>query len=160
MKKVTAENYRKERWYPRVIGAVSEILAEGDVVTPVEVFIRLNLLRRKDLEDWRFRRIPYLEKIIQCNLSNANRILRVLRLHAVDRSLKPSPTGYMKWGKGRRRIHLRFSKTGDLNLEAAFSTHFISSRLTSHKDRNKGAALPPETDSAASKQLSDIDSHL
>lgn len=127
----------------------------------MEVFIRLNLLRRKDLEDWRFRRIPYLEKVIQCNLSNANRILRVLRLHAVDRSLKPSPTGYMKWGKGgRRRIHLRFSKTGDPNLEAAFSTHFISSRLTSHKERNKGAALPPETDSAASEQLSDIDSHL
>lgn len=62
MKKVTAEDYRKEKWYSRAVGAVSEILAEGDVVTPVEVFIRLNLLRRKDLEDWRFRRIPYLEK--------------------------------------------------------------------------------------------------
>ncbi len=139
MKKVTAGNYKKDKWYPRVVRAVSEILADGDVVAPVEVFIRLNLLRRADLEDWRFWRIPCLERAIRCNLSNAGRILKVLRLHARDRNLKPSFTGYMKWGKGPR-IHLRFSKFGDPNLETAYSTHFITQRLHLEKTRNKAAA--------------------
>src|SRR5687767_3829052 len=125
MKKITTQNYKKDKWYPRVVQAVSEILADGDVVAPVDVFIRLRLLRREDLEDWRFRRIPCLERVIQCNLSIASRILRVLRLHARDRNLRPSFTGYMKWGKGRRRIHLRFSKSGDPNLETAYATHLI-----------------------------------
>jgi hypothetical protein len=149
MKKVTAKNHRKEKWYPRVVQAVSAILSEGDVVVPVEVFMRLNLLKRKDLEDWRFCRIPYLEKVIQCNLSNASRMLRVLRLHAMDRNLRPSLTGYMKWGKGRHRIRLRFSKTGDPNLEAAYSTHYISARIPTHKEQNKIANSPAEPGSLA-----------
>ena len=148
MKKVTAGNYLEDRWYPRVVRAVSEILAEGGVVMPVEVLVRLKLLRSEDLEDWRFRRIPYLEKVIQCNLSNANRVLRVLRLHALEKGLFPSPTVYTKWGKGRHRILLQFSKTGDPNLEAAYSTHYISRGLIAAKEQKKAAqssaALSPD----------------
>jgi hypothetical protein len=87
------------------------------------------------VEDWRFGRIPFLEKVIQCNLSNANRILRVLRLHALERGLKPSHTVYKKQGKGNR-IRLRFSKSGDPNLEAACSTHYLSAHLTNAKRRH------------------------
>jgi len=131
--KITAGNYQEDKWYPRVVRAVTEILADGDVVAPVEDFVRLNLLRKPDLEDWRFRRIPCIERKINCNLSNANRILKVLRLHARDLNLKPSFTNYMKWGKGKKRIHLRFSKYGDPNLETAYATHFIAPRLSLEK---------------------------
>jgi hypothetical protein len=37
--------------------------------------------------------------------------------------LKPSKTAYMSWGKGPKRS-LRFSKSGDPNIEQAYSTHF------------------------------------
>jgi hypothetical protein len=46
----------------------------------------------------------------------------MLRFHAHDLNLKPSLTVYKRHGKGPR---LRFSKTGNPNLEAAYATHLI-----------------------------------
>ena len=43
--------------------------------------------------------------------------------HELD--LKPSPTVYKRWTKGSRPL-LRFSKTGDHNIEAAYARHFVS----------------------------------
>jgi hypothetical protein len=40
--------------------------------------------------------------------------------------LKPSNTVYHKWGKGGKRILLRFSKTGAPALEAAYSRHYVA----------------------------------
>lgn len=81
-------------------------------------------LSRKDYEGWRFGRVPYLERVIHGNLSKANRILRILRLHAHDLNLRPSSTAYMKWGKGPK-TRLRFSKTGNPDVEAAYARCFI-----------------------------------
>jgi hypothetical protein len=139
MEKVTTKNYMKEKWYPRVVRVVAEILAEKDVVTPIEVFVRLDLLKPAMVEDWRFNKIPSLEQVIQCNLSNACKILRVLHLHALARGLKPSLTVYRKWGKGRK-FPLRFSKFGDPNLEAAYSTHYLSSYPSNAEARPDGSA--------------------
>lgn len=124
MKKVTLTNYKTDPHYQDVVRAVGDILNEAKFVAPVDVFIRLGLLAESDFEDWRFGRIPYLEDVIRCNLSKASRILRILRFHAHDLNLKPSHTAYVKWGKGKR-VPLRFSKTGDPNLESAYSRHFV-----------------------------------
>jgi hypothetical protein len=124
MRKVTQGTYRKDPHYDRVVRAVNEILSSSQVVAPVEVFIRMGLLRREDLENWRFGRIPYLERVIQCNLSKAERILRILRLHAQDRGLKPSDTVYRRWGKGCKQI-LRFSRFGHPRLEGFYAQHFV-----------------------------------
>ncbi len=125
MRRVTSANYRKDKLYPRVTGAVNDILAQGTVVTPVAVLEKMSLLRKEDLERWRFGQVPYLEKVIKCNLSVASRILRILGLHGLARGLKPSQTVYMKWGKGPKR-RLRFSKFGDRNLEQAYACHFVA----------------------------------
>ena len=111
MKKVTLTTYKTDPYYHDVVRAVNEILTQERVVSPVEVFVRMKLLSRDDLEEWRFGRVPYLERLINYNLSKAGRILRILRFHAHDLNLKPSHTAYVKWGKGRR-TPLRFSKTG------------------------------------------------
>ena len=125
MKKVTLGNYRVDKYYPRIVRAVAEILVKGDVVTPIEVFLRMDLLRKEDVESWRFGHIPYLEKVIHCNLGKISRILRILRMHVHDLNMRPSQTAYVKWGKGRR-TPLRFSKTGDPNLKDAYSLHFLA----------------------------------
>jgi hypothetical protein len=39
---------------------------------------------------------------------------------------KASFTAYKKWGKGNK-VDLRFSKSGDANIEKFYSTHFVSS---------------------------------
>lgn len=134
MKKVTVENYRDDPYYPRIVRAVEAILATGEVVAPIDVFIRMDLLSKEDAESWRLGRVLYLEKVIRCNLAKASRILRILRMHVHDLDMRPSQADYRRWGKGPR-TPLRFSKTGDPNLEEAYSRHFLSPHLKSKKQR-------------------------
>ena len=154
MKKVNVENYQKDKYYPRVVRAVQSILAKGDVVTPIDVFVRMDLLRKEDVESWRFGRIPYLEKVIHCNLEKAERILRILRMHVHDLNMIPSVTVYVKWGKGRR-IPLRFSKSGIPRLEEDYSRHFLAPGSQSKKKKRlaeqaalEGQASEPAGDDA------------
>ena len=125
MKKVTVANYKSDPRYPRVVRAVEGILDRGRVVSPVDVFIHLDLLSKEDLSRWRSGKTPYLEKVIRCNLSKANRILRILGMVAHDLNLRPSNSVYVKWGKGRREP-LHFSKTGISSMERIFSRHYLA----------------------------------
>ena len=65
-----------------------------------------------------------LEAVINCNLTRLSRILKMLRFHAHDLMLVPSVTAYRRWGKGPKQ-RLRFTKTGDPNLEEAYARHFV-----------------------------------
>ena len=125
MKKITGSNYKKDKLYPAVACAIAEIMKTEDVITTVDVLMRMDRIDKKAYEDWRFGRIPYLERVLLGSLGKANRILRILRLHAESLQLVPSQTVYRKWGKGKKRIILRFSKSGDPNLEKAYSTHYL-----------------------------------
>jgi hypothetical protein len=136
MKRVTPQNFKKDKYYPRVVRAVTAILESGDVVTAVDVFVGMGLLDPKNVEAWRMGRIPYLEGVIHCNLEKASRILRILSLHAESSRMKPSQTDYRKWGKGPK-IKLRFSKYGVPALEDAYSRHFICPR---RKERSQEAS--------------------
>ena len=138
MKKVTLSEYRTDKFYPRIVRAVAAILDRGDVVIPIEVFQKMDLLEREDVESWRRGRIPYLEKVIRCNLSSAGRILRILRMHAHDLNLRPSPTVYRRWGKGAK-VPLRFSKSGIAAVERSYSRHFIRVRSKRAANREAGA---------------------
>ena len=136
MKKVTLSNYRIDKFYPRVVRAVATLLSRGDVVAPVDVFVEMQLLSPEALADWRFGRVPFLERVIKCNLGVASRVLRILRMHAHDLNLRPSATVYRRYGKGPKQ-HLRFSKTGDRGVEAAYCTHLV--RVVSKKRPLAGA---------------------
>ena len=127
MKKVTKSTYKKDKYYKSVCHAVNNLLANNTVITPVDIFIEIGNLTKENYENWRLGRIHYLEKVINCNLSAINRKLRILHFYALDLGLKPSNTVYRKWGKGRNRIVLRFSKSGNPALEQAYSCHYIAS---------------------------------
>src|ERR1700681_3880424 len=137
MKRVNVETYQDDKYYPRVVRAVQSILAKVDVVTPIDVFVHMDLLSKEDVESWRFGRIPYLEKVIHCSLGKTERILRILRMHVHDLNMIPSITAYMKWGKRKGPpIPLRFSKNGVPKLEEAYSRHFLRPGLNSKKKRS------------------------
>jgi len=127
LKKITVANYRQDPYYDPIVKAVEGLLREKGFVAPLELFVRMDLLSAESVENWRRGRIPYLERVIRCNLSKASRILRILRMHAHDLDLKPSLTVYKRWTKGSRPL-LRFSKTGDHNVEDAYARHFVSPR--------------------------------
>lgn len=127
MKKITLSNYRDDKYYQRVVAAVAVLLEHDTVVRPIEVFAQMGILDKRDVTRWRLRQVPYLEKVVACNLEKASRILRILRLHAHDLNLKPSFTHYKAKG-----ATLRFTKSGDPNLEEAYSNHFV--RVVAHKN--------------------------
>ena len=121
MKKVTVGTYKKDTLYPRVVGAIARILKRSDVISPVEILLEMGNLDPKAHEAWYLGQVPYLERVFQGSLSKANRILRIIGFHAHDLYMVPSHHIYRQKGK---KIILRFSKTGDPNLEKAYARHF------------------------------------
>jgi hypothetical protein len=124
MKKVTLQNYATDKYYPRIVKAVDNELKFQNFVAPIRVFVSRGLLEAQDINNWRKGRVPYLEKVIKCNLAKAGRILRILRFHAHDLNLKPSMTVYRRKTAGGK-IPLRFSKTAEKNVEEAYARHFV-----------------------------------
>jgi len=124
MKHFSVNTYRKDKYYPRVVRAVGKILAHADVIAPSDVLIQMGNLSQKNYEAWRKGQVPYLERAFEGSLSKANRILRIIGFHAHDLNMVPRQTVYHQWGKGKNRL-LRFSKSGDPNLEKAYSRHYV-----------------------------------
>ena len=124
MRKITVENYTSDKYYPRIVKAVDNELKSGNFVAPIRVFVSMGLLEAQDIDNWRKGWVPYLERVVKCNLAKASRILRILRFHAHDLNLKPSITLYRR-KSASGKIPLRFSKSGEKNIEEAYSRHFV-----------------------------------
>lgn len=124
MKKITVANYKQDKYYEKVVRAMAAVLERQESVSPIDVMLQLQRLTPKQVEDWRFARIAYLERVTVGGLGTVNRILRLMGFHAHDLNLIPSQTVYRKWGKGGKRITLRFSKSGEPKLEASWSRHY------------------------------------
>ncbi len=124
MKHLTQSNYKSDKLYPSVVRAVTAILERSSFVAPVDVLMETQRLDKKLYDDWRFGRVPYLERITNSGLSNLNRILRIIALHCQAIGLRPSQTVYNRFGKGPK-TRLQFSKSGESNLETAYSTHWV-----------------------------------
>ncbi|WP_051359577.1 hypothetical protein [Paucisalibacillus globulus] len=101
-----------------------ELIKEKGYVSPIELLIKMERLTLKQVEDWRFRKIPYLERVTNGNLSKLNYTLQVLKRFAAEMKLKPSITSYKSWGKGPKKL-LLFSKTGSPYIEELYSTHYV-----------------------------------
>src|SRR5262249_46250529 len=122
--KVTVTDYRADPIFASVERAVASILANGKVVAPVDVMVRIGWLSAADLEAWRFGRVPFLERVIHCNLTKLSRFLRIVGFYCHDLNLTASHTAYVKWGKGAR-TPLRFTKTREERLEKVYARHFV-----------------------------------
>ncbi len=108
--------------------ASSEVLRETGYISFVDVLIRMGKLSKEDYEAWRFRRVPYLERVIVLNLPKINLMLRTLHQNAKKGGLHPSKTVYVSWGRGAK-VPLRFSKSGDPHIEEAYLTHFLKPKI-------------------------------
>jgi hypothetical protein len=137
MKKITLQNYMTDKYYPEIVKAVDAELKSQNFVAPIQVFLSMGLLEAQDIDSWQKGQVPYLERVVKCNLAKASRILRILRFHAHDLNLKPSVTVYRRKTAGK--IPLRFSKYGEKNIEEAYSRHFVKLGKSSDDDAQRGA---------------------
>lgn len=118
---------RKQRFdslSPVVEEVVSEILRGGNVVTPLDVLQRLEIVERDQVAIWQSGGLPYLERGITTGLSRVARVLRLIHDQCLTLGLAPIPGKYRLRGKGPARP-LRFSKRGDAESEKLYATHFV-----------------------------------
>lgn len=139
MKEVTLANYKQDKFHGAVTQAMEVVLEKQGYVSAVDVLLQMQRITPKQLEDWRMGRVDYLERITAGGLGAINRILRLLAFHAHVLNLLPSQTSYRKWGKGNKGIALRFSKSGEPKLEAAWSRHYVSPKLKQSKKSDNAA---------------------
>lgn len=97
---------------------------EKGYVCSVDILLQLNCLTKKDYEDWRFGRVAYLEKACTVNLGKLTLINKLIQKYSIELELKGSWTAYNQFGKGIKS-RLRFSKSGEKNIEDRYATHFI-----------------------------------
>ena len=102
----------------------NQLIADKGFICSIDILCALDYLTKAQIEDWRFGRIHYLEKVCDKNLGTLSFINRTIKEIAKTRKLKPSWTAYNKFGKGIK-TRLFFSKTKDENIENEYATHYI-----------------------------------
>lgn len=107
----------------------SGLLQEKGYISLIDVFIGLGYLTVKDVESWKMKRIPYLEKSIKINLAKISFINKTVRENCRKGDLQKSYAAYKSWGEGTK-VDLQFSKSGAKNIEALYSTHWLKPMLS------------------------------
>ena len=123
----------------RVRKSVCERIHRQGYVAPVEVMMDVGVLSKENYENWRFGRVPYLERVCQTNLHKLATLMREIRSLAAKNGYEPSLTVYKKWGKGRKPT-LRFSKSADPKIEEHYATHYLDRKRPSQKKEDVGRA--------------------
>ena len=104
--------------------AATSLIFEKGYVSPVDLYIRMEVISPQDYQDWRMGRITYLEKVTVGGLGKLNTIIEELRIYARSKGWYPSKTDYNKWGKGAKK-RLRFTQSGRPSLEELYTTHYV-----------------------------------
>ena len=108
----------------KVQSAMHGLIREKGSASSVDVLITIGVLSKDDYEGWRNGKVDYLEHVCKVSLGKLSSINREIRAYAKQHNLKPSYTDYRKWGKGEK-TKLRFSKSGDNNIEKLYATHYV-----------------------------------
>ena len=116
----------------KVIELAAKTLNQKQYVSSIDILLGLGYLTPSILEDWRRGRLPYLEQRLQVNLNKLSFMMKCFRQWALKNGLLARETAYMQHAT-TRKIHLRFSKTGDKNVEQHYRTHYISPLLAAQK---------------------------
>lgn len=126
---MTNDNQRKLE--QRVVRAAEAALAERRVVTAIDVLVGIGWLSPSAVDRWRQGRVEHLEREVQANLHKISAAMAWFRRWAGQRDLTPSETAYV--ARTRDRRPLRFSASGNPDIERAYRTHWVSPELSEAK---------------------------
>ena len=100
--------------------------------TPVDVLMGIGILSKQKYEDWRHGKVDYLERVCNCNLKQLSFIMKQISAYSIQAGYKPSFCYYKRWGVKKKNgqgykpvIPLRFSKSGNPEIEKAYATHYV-----------------------------------
>ena len=131
----------------KVHSAMYQQCRKRGYAAPVDVLMDIGILSKQDYENWRFGKVPYLERACNINLRKLSLAMHQIRSYAQKNGLQPSYTCYKRWGMKKKDgqghkpvVRLRFSKSGDETVERWYSTHFVDKkRLAEIKEQRKAA---------------------
>jgi hypothetical protein len=125
----------------------SELAYKKGYVCSVDVLIKLGYITEADYQDWRFGKIPYLEKVCQGNLHKLSAVNRFIRKYSAEWDFEKSWTAYYQWGKGPKK-RLIFSKSRDQQIETLYATHFLNKKRITELKTEKQIQITslPETE--------------
>jgi hypothetical protein len=134
----------QERLEQRVVRAAEAALADHQFVSAIDVLLGLGWLRQGRVDEWRQGRVPDLEGVVEAGPAKVSTAMRSFGGWARDRGLKPSEVDYVARSRGRQA--LRFSETGDPEIERAYRTHWVSPALSERKLERiaERASRPPD----------------
>ena len=120
---------------PKVHNAMYQQCQKRGYAAPVDVLMDIGVLPKNKYEEWRYGRVPYLESVCTVNLSKLSFIMKQMRVYAEKAGLKPSFCYYRQWGtkkkKGHREtVQLRFSRSGNPEIEKSYATHYVDLERT------------------------------
>ena len=135
----------------KVHSIMAALISEKGVASTVDVLMAVGYLSKEDHENWRFGRVPYLERVCRVNLSKLSSISHEIRVYAQKHGLKPSWTDYRKWGKGKP-TRLRFSKSGNERIEELYATHYVGqAKIEEARKRREAQSREPAQNSEAAQ---------
>lgn len=124
---------------------------------PVDVLMDIGILPKQKYEDWRFGKVDYLERVCTVNLRKLSLIMHQMRDYAQKTGLKPSFCYYKRWGAKKENgqghkpvVPLRFSKSGNAEIEKSYATHFVDLKRTAQL--KAGAEEPAQSNIGTSEQ--------
>jgi hypothetical protein len=128
----------------RVVRAAEAALAERRVVSAIDMLVGIRWLTPAELARWRQGRVRDLETVVQVNPDKLTAAMAIFQGWARDQGLRPSETSYL--ARSRDRRPLRFSRSGDEDIERAYRTHWVSPEVSEAKRRRLAdtQSRPPE----------------
>lgn len=103
----------------RVESAARAVLHRCQVLSYAELFVEMGVLSGSDLSDWKTGKVPYLEKVIHCNLTKLSRIVTAVRRFSRENNL------VRKVGLPPK---MRYSKTANPFLEDEYRAFYSFNR--------------------------------
>lgn len=127
----------------RVARAAERALAVDHSVSAIDVLTGIGWLDSGAVEQWRRGQIGCLEEAAKVDASRISEAMHLFRAWAAARGLLASETAYLD--RTPQRQTLRFTRTGDPAVEAAYRIQWVSPKLSEAKrDRlaNKASRAP------------------
>ncbi|GAA2967949.1 DUF2293 domain-containing protein [Actinokineospora diospyrosa] len=112
----------------RVTAVAEELLQRKKVVVPLEVLSGLGWLGSRSVQSWELGREPHLDSLASVGPDRLVEAVTYLHQWAADKGLRKSEVDYVSATRDRRS--LRFSRSGDAEVEQAFRIQWTDPTLS------------------------------